>query len=59
MGCKEHNRENALMRVIKCNEENMVLFCKVTIRATGDVKRNDVSRDTHFEIFGFMGRRLK
>jgi len=35
MGCKEHNRENALTKVIKCNEDNTVLLCKVTIRASG------------------------
>jgi len=33
MGCKEHN--NALMKVIKCSEENIVLLCKVTINARG------------------------
>jgi len=35
MVCKEHNREHALMKVIKCNEDNTVLLCKVTIRASG------------------------
>jgi hypothetical protein len=35
MSCKEHNRDNVLMTVIKCNEDNTVLLCKVTIRARG------------------------
>jgi hypothetical protein len=35
MGSKELNRENALMKVIKCNEEHTVVFFKVTIGASG------------------------
>ena len=35
MGCKEHNRENVLMKVIECNEDNTGLLCKVTLRASG------------------------
>ena len=59
MDCKEHNRENALMKVIKCNEDNTVLLCKVKWSRPGDVGWNDVGGVTHFEILVLMGRRLK
>jgi hypothetical protein len=34
MGCKRQNSENELIRITKCDEEDEVLFCKVTKKAT-------------------------
>jgi hypothetical protein len=50
--------------VAKCDEENMVLFCNVTNRATGSkpARRNEneeASGATSVEIGGLMGIRLK
>jgi hypothetical protein len=30
-----YNRENAIMTIIECNEDNRVLLCKVTIGGSG------------------------
>jgi len=63
MDCKEHNRENKLLKITKLDEEWGSVF-KVTNKPTGpkpaayDDNKNG-SRVTYVELLGFMQTRLQ
>jgi hypothetical protein len=50
------------MKITKCDEENKVILCKDTGRATGPKPATygdeDKSEVSYAELFGLMGRRL-
>jgi hypothetical protein len=64
MGYNEYNLRIEPMKITKCDDENEVMFCKVTNRAT--VPRpamyednEDVSKVTYVAIYGLIRRKLQ
>jgi hypothetical protein len=54
--------KNELMKVTKYNEENKVLYFKVSKRANGPktpTYDEDLSRVSSIRLFGIMGKRLQ
>lgn len=63
MDCKEHNRENKLLKITKYEEKWGSVF-KATNKATGPKPaayddNENASRVKYFDLFGFMKTRLQ